>query len=94
MICKKCGAEVADEMTFCTVCGEAMNRDEPKKKFPDKKKLLMLIGGGLGAILLIVLVIVIFGGNAAEERVEDLYESATEYDLNAVLEALPPQVLS
>ncbi len=96
MTCKKCGAEVANELTFCTVCGEAMNRDEPKKenKFLDKKKLMILVGGALGMILLVVLLIVIFGGNAAEERVEDLHESLSEYDLNAVLEALSPQVLS
>ncbi len=94
MVCKKCGAEVADELTFCNVCGEELVREEPKRFFMEKKKLLMSIGGGLAAILLIVLVIIVFSGNAAEERVEDLYASITEYDLNAVLEALPPQVLS
>ncbi len=94
MVCKKCGAEVADELTFCNVCGEELVREEPKRFFMEKKKLLMSIGGGLAAILLIVLVIIVFSGNAAEERVEDLYASVTEYDLNAVLEALPPQVLS
>ncbi len=94
MVCKKCGAEVADELTFCNVCGEELVREEPKRFFMEKKKLLMSIGGGLAAILLIVLVIIVFSGNAAEERVEDLYASITEYDLNAVLETLPPQVLS
>ncbi len=94
MICKKCGAEVADELTFCTVCGEELLREETKRNFLEKKKLFAAIGGGLAAVLLIVLVIVIFSGNAAEERVEDIYASVTEYDLNALLEALPPQVLS
>ena len=96
MICKKCGAEVAEELTFCTVCGEEMTREEKKKslgRFFDKKK-LMMIGGVIGVVVLIVLAIVVFSGDPAEERVEDLYASAVEYDLNAVLEALPPQVLS
>lgn len=93
MICKKCGAEVADELTFCTVCGEEM---EQKKSIDGgkKKKYLMLGGGVLGALIVIILVICIFSGNGAESRVEDLYESALEYDANALLEALPPEVLT
>ncbi len=97
MICKKCGAEVAEELTFCTVCGEEMEHESKEKGGMDaeKKKKLMLIGGiGIGAIILLLLALLIFGGNGAESRVEDLYESALEYDLNGLLEALPPEVLT
>lgn len=95
MICKKCGADVADEMTFCTVCGEEMIPDEPQKKpaLKGKKKLIAIVGAALAVVLVLVLLIVIFSGNAAEERVEDLYESILDYDLNAAVDALPPQVV-
>lgn len=96
MICKHCGAEVADELTFCTVCGEEMEQ-EPKKGSlgADKQKKLKIIGlAAIGALVLFVLILFIFSGNDAEDRVEELYESALEYDANALLEALPPEVLT
>ena len=95
MICKKCGAEVADELTFCTVCGEEMEQEKKESSLfsSEKKKKLIVIGGcALGALLLIILAIVLFGGNGAESRVEDLYDSVLEYDANTVLEVLPPEV--
>lgn len=96
MICKKCGAEVPDEMTFCTVCGEPMERPEdarPEKGKPSKKKKVLIIGGTvLGIIMVIVLLILIFSGNGAVKRVEELYNSVLEYDANAVFDVLPPAV--
>ena len=97
MICKKCGAEVADELTFCTGCGEEMEKEKKESLLfgSDKKKKMIVIGGcALGAIFLILLALLLLGGNGAETRVEDLYDSVLEYDANAVLEALPPEVLS
>ena len=81
MICKNCGTDVANELTFCTTCGEEMVHEEEKKSFFENKKLFAMIGGALAAVLLIVLVVVIFSGDPAEERVADLYASVTEYDL-------------
>lgn len=96
MICKKCGAEVPDEMTFCTVCGEPMEPPEtakPEKEKPSKKKKILIIGGTvLGLIIVIVLLILIFSGNGAEKRLEELYRSVLEYDANAVFDVLPPAV--
>lgn len=97
MICKKCGAEVPDEMTFCTVCGEPM--EQPKstkplkeKLFTGKKKYFVFGGIILGVILIVVLLILIFSGNGAVKRVEELYKSVVSYDANAVLDVLPPVV--
>ena len=96
MICKRCGAEVADELTFCTVCGEDMEQEKGKSILDaDKKKKMLFIGAAaIGAILVILLAVFVFGGNGAESRVEDLYDSMLEYDANALLEALPPEVLT
>lgn len=95
MICKNCGAEVADELTFCTECGEEMEQETKKNVDKEKRKKYLILGGGaVGAIVVIILLIMIFSGNGAESRVEDLYESALEYDANALMEALPPEVLT
>lgn len=96
MKCKKCGAEVPDEMTFCTVCGEPMEppeKEKPEKGKASKKKKILIIGGTvLGVMIVVLLLILIFSGNGAEKRVTELYKAALEYDVNAVLEVLPPAV--
>ena len=38
MICKNCGTDVADELTFCTTCGEELQHEEEKKRFFANKK--------------------------------------------------------
>ena len=96
MVCKHCGAEVADELTFCTVCGEEMINEAPSKKgfLPEgSKKKFTIIAIAAAAIAVIILAICLLSGDGADDRVEDLYESAVAYDLNSVLEALPPEVL-
>lgn len=97
MICKRCGAEVADELTFCTVCGEAMEEkpiEEKKEKPSPKKKLMLICGGVVAAVILVLLIVLLFSGDDAEDRVEELYDSVVEYDANALMDALPPAVKS
>ena len=96
MVCKKCGTEVADELTFCTACGEELEQEEKESFFgSNKKKKMILLGGcAFGAILLIILAVVFLSGNPAEDRVEDFYDSVLEYDANAFLDVLPPEVVS
>lgn len=96
MICKRCGAENPEDVTFCVECGESLTRPkEPKKKMdPEKKKKLFRLGAVLVAVVCIVaLAVSVFSGNEAESAAEDLCDALIELDFNSALTMLPPAVL-
>lgn len=68
MFCKKCGAEIADDCTFCPKCGEVLSAPEKQSEWnapstPNvKKKKGVLLGCGivLAIIFIILMVIIVF----------------------------------
>ena len=100
MICKHCGAENQDGISFCTSCGEEMTQElaqtEPKKKgLPKMNKRSLTIVSAVAAGLVVILVLLaLLLGNGAENAAEDLYEAVLDYDFEGIVEMLPPAMVS
>ncbi len=97
MICKHCGAENRDEVSFCVSCGEALEAEETKveKKTPKfNKKLLTWVSVGAVALLAVILCIALLFGNEAESTTEDLYDAVIDYDFDKVIDLLPPALIT
>lgn len=97
MTCKHCGAENQDEVSFCTSCGEALEKEETKsgRTFPKPdKKFLIWLSVGAVALIALILVITLLFGNEAESTTEDLYDAIIEYDFDGVIDLLPPAMVS
>lgn len=95
MICKHCGAENRDEVSFCVSCGEALEKEAPKavEKLP-KKQLLTWLSVGAVAVLALILCIALLFGNEAENTAEDLYDAVIDYDFDKVVDLLPPALIT
>lgn len=97
MICKHCGAENRDEVSFCVSCGEALEKEvvKPEAKQPKFNKKL-LTWGSVGAVVLLVVIALfaLFWGNEAESTTEDLYEAVIRYDFDDVIDLLPPALIT
>ncbi len=97
MICKHCGAENKDEVSFCISCGEALEKEEAKseRKLPKfNKKILTWASIGAAALVVLILLATLFFGNEAESTTEDLYDAVIEYDFDGVIDLLPPAMIS
>ncbi|MBP3412853.1 MAG: zinc ribbon domain-containing protein [Oscillospiraceae bacterium] len=99
MICKNCGTDNQDEVSFCTSCGEALEQEpEKKEEKPSKqsffnKKTMYIISAGAALVLVLLLVFTLLFGNEAENTVDELYEAVVSYDYDAVVSLLPPAVV-
>lgn len=99
MICKSCGTDNEDEVSFCTSCGEALTQEEdpsPRKSLRDRlftKRNLVILSGGAALVLILILVIALLLHNPAERAVNDLYEAVLHYDYDKVVGFLPPAVV-
>ncbi len=99
MICKNCGTDNQDEVSFCVSCGESLEQEDEKQakkslwqKFFTKKALTILSGGAALALILI-LVFALLLNNRAEKAVNELYDAVLSYDYDAVVGFLPPAVV-
>ena len=99
MICKNCGTDNQDEVSFCTSCGEALEQEpEKKEEKPSKwsffnRKTMYIISAGAALVLVLLLVFTLLFGNEAENTVDELYEAVVSYDYDAVVSLLPPAVV-
>ena len=99
MICKSCGTDNEDEVSFCTSCGEALTQEEdpiPRKSLRDRlftKRNLVILSGGAALVLVLILVLALLLHNPAERAVNDLYEAVLHYDYDKVVGFLPPAVV-
>ncbi len=99
MICKNCGTDNQDEVSFCTSCGEALEQEEVKEEKPSlwkrlfTKKTMAILSGGAALVLILILVFALLLNNRAEKAVNELYEAVLAYDYDAVVGFLPPAVV-
>ena len=99
MICKSCGTDNEDEVSFCTSCGEALAQEEdpiPRKSLRDRlftKRNLVILSGGAVLVLILILVLALLLHNPAERAVNELYEAVLHYDYDKVVGFLPPAVV-
>ncbi|MBR6826234.1 MAG: zinc-ribbon domain-containing protein, partial [Oscillospiraceae bacterium] len=99
MICKNCGKENEDGVSFCASCGEALEEEETiTEKRPSygklfTKKNLTIVSLGAAVVLVLILVLSLMLRNEAERAVDDLYEAVVKYDYDTVVGLMPPAVV-
>ena len=99
MICKNCGTDNQDEVSFCTSCGEVLEQEAIKEEPPSlwkrlfTKKAMTILSGVAVLALVLILVFTILLSNRAEKAVDELYEAVLHYDYDAVVGFLPPAVV-
>lgn len=102
MICKNCGTDNQDGISFCTGCGEPLGEalapaeEKKTKKKTDflNKKNLLILSAAAGVLVVLILLFALLFGNGAENAVEDLYDAVIKYDFDGIVEMLPPAVVS
>lgn len=100
MICKHCGAENQDGISFCTSCGEEMTEELAQKETPKKglpkmnKRTLTIVSAAAAALVVILVLLALLLGNGAENATEELYEAIIDYDFDGIVEMLPPAMVS
>ncbi len=99
MICKNCGTDNQDEVSFCTSCGEALEQEAVTEAKPSvwkrlfTKKTMAILSGVAALALILILVFTLLLSNPAEKAVNELYEAALHYDYDGVVGFLPPAVI-
>ena len=100
MLCSKCGANVPDDVKFCSVCGEPMPAApeapayaEPVYAAPvaPKKKLnvKLLAIAGVAVVAVVVLLVLLLGGSSYQGVVDDLLKVSMEGDLSGIEDLAP-----
>ena len=100
MLCSKCGANVPDDVKFCSVCGEPMPAApetpayaEPVYAAPvaPKKKLnvKLLAIAGVAVVAVVVLLVLLLGGSSYQGIVDDMLTVTMEGDLSGVEDMAP-----
>ncbi len=100
MICKNCGTDNEDEVSFCTSCGEAMEQDLPQEEEAPSlwkrlftKKTIAILSGSAALLLILVIVLALVLHKPAEKAVNKLYDAVLTYDYDRVVSFLPPAVV-
>ena len=101
MICKNCGTDNRDDISFCTSCGQELvpasppdGSKTPKVRTFSPKKLLTLLSSAAVVLLVLILVVSLLFHNKAETAVEDLFRAAQDYDYRAFADMLPPAAVN
>lgn len=99
MICKNCGKENEDHISFCVSCGKELKEQGTKVEeersrtgFFTKKTIAIISAVAIVIVALAVMIAVLIS-NPAEQTVDDLYKAALSYDYDTVVGLIPPAVV-